>query len=132
MTTHKLSQQRIGTYKSSALRVTLNAGERVFGSVVSWAQPRASYGARLLPIPVSNDSAGASAGARVILAGALMLGDALFTETPSETLTKIWRDAPSLVQYQSSVRYAPTSASVPTAPIWCCREASSCREASER
>jgi len=32
-----------------------------------------------------------------------MIGDALLTETPTDTLTKIWRDDPSLNQYQPSL-----------------------------
>jgi hypothetical protein len=29
-----------------------------------------------------------------------MIGDAVLTETPIDTLTRIWRDDPSLNQYQ--------------------------------
>jgi hypothetical protein len=35
-----------------------------------------------------------------MLAGALMLGDAIFMETPIDSLTRIWRDDPSLNQYR--------------------------------
>lgn len=35
-----------------------------------------------------------------IVGGALMIGDAILTETPIDTLTRIWRDDPSLNQYQ--------------------------------
>jgi hypothetical protein len=35
-----------------------------------------------------------------IFAGGLMIGDALLTETPVDTLTRIWRDDPSLNRYQ--------------------------------
>lgn len=35
-----------------------------------------------------------------ILGGAMMLGDAVFMQTPIDSLTKIWRDDPSLNQYQ--------------------------------
>jgi hypothetical protein len=35
-----------------------------------------------------------------IIGGALMIGDAVLTETPVDTLTRIWRDDPSLNQYQ--------------------------------
>jgi hypothetical protein len=35
-----------------------------------------------------------------IMGGALMIGDAVLTETPVDTLTRIWRDDPSLNQYQ--------------------------------
>lgn len=38
-----------------------------------------------------------------ILGGALMIGDAALTQTPMDSLTKIWRDDPSLHQYQPSV-----------------------------
>jgi hypothetical protein len=37
------------------------------------------------------------------LAGGLMLGDALLIEQPADILTKIWRDDPSLNQYQPSL-----------------------------
>lgn len=37
------------------------------------------------------------------LAGGLMLGDALLMEQPADILTKIWRDDPSLNQYQPSL-----------------------------
>lgn len=33
--------------------------------------------------------------------GSLMLGEAIWAETPSDTLTRIWRDDPSLHQYQT-------------------------------
>jgi hypothetical protein len=33
--------------------------------------------------------------------GGLMLGEAIWAETPADTLTRIWRDDPSLHQYQS-------------------------------
>ena len=36
----------------------------------------------------------------VRIGGALMIGDAVLTETPVDTLTRIWRDDPSLNQYQ--------------------------------
>jgi hypothetical protein len=36
-----------------------------------------------------------------MLAGAMMLGDALFMETPIDSLTRIWRDDPSLNQYRA-------------------------------
>jgi len=38
-----------------------------------------------------------------ILGGALMLGDAVFIQTPMDSLTKIWRDDPSLNQYRPTV-----------------------------
>lgn len=38
-----------------------------------------------------------------VLAGGMMLGDALFSEQPSDSLTRIWRDDPSLNQYQPSL-----------------------------
>ena len=38
-----------------------------------------------------------------ILAGGLMLGEAVFVEQPVDALTKIWREDPSLNQYQPSV-----------------------------
>lgn len=38
-----------------------------------------------------------------IVAGSLLLGDALLTKTPAEALTKIWRDDPSLNHYRPSV-----------------------------
>jgi hypothetical protein len=38
-----------------------------------------------------------------IVGGALMIGDAALTQTPMDSLTKIWRDDPSLHQYQPSV-----------------------------
>jgi hypothetical protein len=41
-----------------------------------------------------------------IVGGAAMVGDAVFTQTPVDSLTKIWRDDPSLNQYQN--RYQPT------------------------
>jgi hypothetical protein len=41
-----------------------------------------------------------------IVGGALMIGDAVLTETPIDTLTRIWRDDPSLNQYQYRVRPA--------------------------
>ena len=41
-----------------------------------------------------------------IVGGAAMLGDAVFTQTPVDSLTKIWRDDPSLNQYQN--RYQPS------------------------
>jgi hypothetical protein len=37
------------------------------------------------------------------LAGGMMLGDAIFSQQPSESLTRIWRDDPSLIQYQPSL-----------------------------
>jgi hypothetical protein len=36
-----------------------------------------------------------------MLGGAMMLGDALFMEQPVDTLTRIWREDPSLHQYQT-------------------------------
>jgi hypothetical protein len=36
-----------------------------------------------------------------MLGGAMMLGDAIFMRQPVDTLTRIWRDDPSLNQYQS-------------------------------
>ena len=39
-----------------------------------------------------------------MLAGGLMLGDALLTETPADALARIWRDDPSLNQYQPSLK----------------------------
>jgi hypothetical protein len=36
-----------------------------------------------------------------MLGGAMMLGDALFMKQPVDTLTNIWREDPSLNQYQS-------------------------------
>lgn len=38
-----------------------------------------------------------------IMAGGLLIGEALLTETPVDTVTKLWRDDPSLIQYQPSV-----------------------------
>jgi hypothetical protein len=38
-----------------------------------------------------------------IVGGALMIGDAALKQTPIDSLTKIWRDDPSLNQYQPSV-----------------------------
>jgi hypothetical protein len=38
-----------------------------------------------------------------IVGGSLMIGDAVLTQTPIDSLTKIWRDDPSLNQYQPSV-----------------------------
>jgi hypothetical protein len=38
-----------------------------------------------------------------MLAGGLMLGDAVFVERPVDSLTKIWREDPSLNQYQPSL-----------------------------
>jgi hypothetical protein len=38
-----------------------------------------------------------------IVGGALMIGDAALMQTPIDSLTKIWRDDPSLNQYQPSV-----------------------------
>jgi hypothetical protein len=38
-----------------------------------------------------------------ILAGGMMIGDALLIQTPIDSLTKIWRDDPSLHQYQPTV-----------------------------
>jgi hypothetical protein len=35
------------------------------------------------------------------LGGGLMLGEAIWAETPADTLTRIWRDDPSLNQYQT-------------------------------
>jgi hypothetical protein len=35
-----------------------------------------------------------------IIAGGLMIGDAILTETPVDTLTRIWKDDPSLNRYQ--------------------------------
>jgi hypothetical protein len=40
-----------------------------------------------------------------ILGGVAMIGDAVFTQTPIDSLTKIWRDDPSLHQYQH--KYQP-------------------------
>jgi hypothetical protein len=37
------------------------------------------------------------------LAGGMMLGDAIFSQQPSDSLTRIWRDDPSLNQYQPSL-----------------------------
>jgi hypothetical protein len=37
------------------------------------------------------------------LAGGLMLGDALWRDDSAESLAKIWRDDPSLTQYQTSL-----------------------------
>jgi len=41
-----------------------------------------------------------------IVAGGLMIGDAVLTETPVDTLTRIWRDDPSLNRYQYRVQPA--------------------------
>jgi hypothetical protein len=38
-----------------------------------------------------------------ILAGGMMIGDALLLQTPIDSLTKIWRDDPSLNQYQPTL-----------------------------
>lgn len=37
------------------------------------------------------------------LGGTMMLGDAIFSQQPSDSLTRIWRDDPSLNQYQPSL-----------------------------
>lgn len=46
------------------------------------------------------------------VSGGLMLGEAIWEETPSDTLTRIWRDDPSLNQYQTvpSVQLSPEGA----------------------
>jgi len=51
-----------------------------------------------------------------MLAGALMLGDAIFMDTPIDSLTRIWRDDPGLNQYRApsaglnlKLRLAPSS-----------------------
>jgi hypothetical protein len=33
----------------------------------------------------------------------MMVGDAVFSQQPSDSLTRIWRDDPSLIQYQPSL-----------------------------
>jgi len=47
-----------------------------------------------------------------MLAGGLMLGEAVFVEQPVDTLTKIWREDPSLNQYQPSVTVSREGAMV--------------------
>jgi len=47
-----------------------------------------------------------------ILAGGLMLGEAVFVEQPVDALTKIWREDPSLNQYQPSVTVSREGAMV--------------------
>jgi hypothetical protein len=46
-----------------------------------------------------------------MLGGAMMLGDALFMKQPVDTLTRIWREDPSLNQYQSAKLSAGLSVS---------------------
>jgi len=50
--------------------------------------------------------------------GALMLGDSLIASTAGETLTKVWRDDPSLNQYQPSVSLAADGASLNLTGTW--------------
>jgi hypothetical protein len=38
-----------------------------------------------------------------IVGGGMMIGEALLTETPVDTVTKLWRDDPSLIQYQPAL-----------------------------
>lgn len=45
-----------------------------------------------------------------ILGGALMISDAVLTQTPIDSLTKIWRDDPSLNQYQPSLSFTKDGA----------------------
>jgi hypothetical protein len=86
--------------KLSKRRRNERIGEAAFGVVVVlgsvtglvWSEVTSNgEGDRTLP------RLGWSAG---IVAGGLMIGDAVLTETPIDTLTRIWRDDPSLNRYQ--------------------------------
>lgn len=57
-----------------------------------------------LSAPAGSDRMGARLGwGGGILAGGLMLGDSLWRDDSAESLAKIWRDDPSLIQYQTSL-----------------------------
>jgi hypothetical protein len=57
-----------------------------------------------LSAPDGSDRMGARLGwGGGILAGGLMLGDSLWRDDSAESLAKIWRDDPSLTQYQTSL-----------------------------
>jgi hypothetical protein len=38
-----------------------------------------------------------------LVGGGLLIGEALLTQTPVDTVTKLWRDDPSLIQYQPTL-----------------------------
>ncbi|HKQ70607.1 MAG TPA: hypothetical protein VJT73_14775 [Polyangiaceae bacterium] len=53
-----------------------------------------------------------------MLAGGLMLGEALLIETPADALTRIWRDDPSLHQYRPTVSLTSNGASLSLSGTW--------------
>jgi hypothetical protein len=90
----KLSKQR----QAERYAQGFVGGLVVLGSVTGlvWSEVASNgEGDRTLP------RLGWSAG---IVGGGMMIGDAILTETPIDTLTRIWRDDPSLNQYQYRVR----------------------------
>jgi hypothetical protein len=44
------------------------------------------------------------------VAGTMIVGESLLVETPADSLSKIWRDDPSLTQYRSAQRFRPAIA----------------------
>ncbi len=57
------------------------------------------------------------AGAGIVV-GSMMLADGLLVTTPGETLTKIWRDDPSLIQYQPGMSVSDDGAGVTLSGSW--------------
>jgi len=53
-----------------------------------------------------------------LVMGAMILADALIADTPGETLTKIWRDDPSLNQYQPALNLSPEGATLTVSGTW--------------
>jgi hypothetical protein len=47
------------------------------------------------------------------VAGTMIVGESLLVETPADSLTKVWRDDPSLTQYRSAQRLRPSLALAP-------------------
>ena len=89
--------------KLEAKRRAERLGEGAFGSIVMLASTTG-----LIWSEIAADSDAPRMARRLgwgagILAGGLMLGDAVFVEQPVDALTKIWREDPSLNQYQPSV-----------------------------
>ena len=53
-----------------------------------------------------------------MLAGGMMLGEALLIETPADALTRIWHNDPSLNQYQTSLNLSPHGVSLNFSGNW--------------